>query len=247
VKGERREGPADGSPLLAGLQAKFMPRMTAAVRRCLETCSQGLAQGDSRSVAAALHVVAGEASALGLVELASAAAEAEQRALAWQADAAVKDGCARAVSALAAVAERLEHPALAVAAEPSAAAAGERGRVLVVDDSALSAEAICDALDDAGLLAELALDLPAALAAMTEFRPAVVLTDVQMPGLDAPAVCRALRAAAQGMIPPPRVVLMSGASQDELAVALARTDADAGVSKHDGTSAIVQAVRAVLP
>jgi hypothetical protein len=39
---------------------------------------------------------------------------------------------------------------------------------------------------------------------------------------------------------------MSGFSQDEMAAALARTGADAGVSKHDGTRAIVRAVRGVL-
>jgi DNA-binding NarL/FixJ family response regulator len=71
-----------------------------------------------------------------------------------------------------------------------------------------------------------------------------VLTDVQMPGLDAPAVCRALRGAAAEA--PPRLVLMSGATDEELAEALARSGADAGVSKHDGTDAIVRAVSGVL-
>jgi CheY-like chemotaxis protein len=240
--GGRRPKLSERSRLLAGLQAKFLPRMIEAARECLDRCAEGLARGDGRVVAAALHVVAGEASALGLEELAAAASAAEQRALAWQGDPAGRPACAEALEELRAVASRLE--GRAVAGE-GLASGGAGARVLVVDDSALSAEAICDALDDAGLLAELALDLPAALKAITEFQPAVVLTDVQMPGLDPRAVCQALRQAAAPAAP--RVVLMSGASQDELAAALAHTGADAGVSKHDGTSAIVRAVRAVLP
>jgi CheY-like chemotaxis protein len=236
-----------GSPLLATLQGKFLSRMTAAVRRCLHTCAEGLEHGDSRAVAAALHAVAGEASSLGLDDVARAAAQAEQHALAWRGPADVEGqaACAQAVGTLGAVAERLERAVMGVASAPEATGVGERQRVLVVDDSPLSAEAIGDALDEAGLRAELALDLPAALAAVVGFRPAVVLTDLQMPGLDPLAVCRALLEAAVGT--PPRVVLMSGSSRDELAAALARTGADASVSKHDGTTAIVRAVRGLLP
>jgi CheY-like chemotaxis protein len=234
------------SPLLVTLQAKFLARMTAAVRSCLSACAEGLERGDARAVAAALHAVAGEASSLGLDEMAGAVAQAEQRALAWagRADGESQAACARAVGMLGALVERLERAVVDVAPVAGATAGGDRRRVLVVDDSALSAEAIGDALDEAGLLAELALDLPAALVAVVGFQPAVVLTDLQMPGLDPLTVCRALLGAAIG--PPPRVVLMSGSSRDELAAALARTGADASVSKHDGTTAIVRAVTGLL-
>jgi CheY-like chemotaxis protein len=233
------------SPMLTGLQAKFMARMAAALRHCQETCAAGLDSGDASSVAAALHALAGEAAALGLEDLAGTASRGEQAALDWRDDQAARPACVEAVAALGAAAQRLATPAMGVDASPAESSAGSGGRrVLVVDDSALSAEAICDALDDAGLEARLALDLPAALAAVTEFQPAVILTDVQMPGLDASAVCRALRGAAAGAAL--RLVLMSGATEEELAEALGRTGADAGVSKHDGTEAIVRVVSGVM-
>jgi chemotaxis family two-component system response regulator PixH len=233
------------SPLLAGLQAKFMPRMAAAVRDCLAACAEGMARQDASALSRTLHALAGEASALGLTELASAAAAAEQRALAWRAEdsPATREACAQAVSLLATVAERLGDPP-ASTDRPRPAAPPARTRVLVIDDSAISAEAICEALEDAGLEARPAIDLPAALAAMSEFRPVVVLTDVQMPGLDPRAVCRALRSA--GGAAPLRVVLMSGASDDELAAAMAHAGADAGVSKLEGTDAILRALDDVL-
>src|SRR5262249_41659879 len=57
-------------------------------------------------------------------------------------------------------------------------------RVLVVDDNDDAAEALAVYLEMTGHEVRTARDGPAALAAAREFRPAAVVLDVSMPGID---------------------------------------------------------------
>jgi two-component system, OmpR family, response regulator len=66
-------------------------------------------------------------------------------------------------------------------------------RVLVVDDAAEVRMLLQVLLELEGFSVTSAADGPAALAAAAAERPDVVLLDVQLPGLDGPAVLRALR------------------------------------------------------
>ncbi|MGQ0601617.1 MAG: response regulator [Anaerolineales bacterium] len=66
-------------------------------------------------------------------------------------------------------------------------------RILIVDDSPVTAKAAQMYLDAAGYQVELALDGPTALKTVEKFRPELILLDVVMPGMDGFEVCRRLR------------------------------------------------------
>jgi two-component system OmpR family response regulator len=70
--------------------------------------------------------------------------------------------------------------------------------ILVVDDDPHIREVICFALGQAGYRVAEAGDGRAALRAVDEARPALVLLDIMMPEMDGTEVCRALRAGAPG-------------------------------------------------
>jgi two-component system response regulator MprA len=70
-----------------------------------------------------------------------------------------------------------------------------RDRVLVVDDDEPLAASLRRSLEYAGYDVTVAGDGPNALAAAARTRPAVVVLDVQLPGIDGYGVCRALRVA----------------------------------------------------
>ena len=63
--------------------------------------------------------------------------------------------------------------------------------ILVVDDEVSLAEMVCDAINIAGHTAVMANDGAAALAIVRDQRPALIITDVNMPpyGLPARVVC----------------------------------------------------------
>jgi two-component system, OmpR family, response regulator MprA len=73
--------------------------------------------------------------------------------------------------------------------------------VLVVDDDPRVAASLRRSLEYAGYRVTVAADGPAALAAVRRDRPAVVVLDVMLPGIDGYGVCRALRADPAGTDP----------------------------------------------
>ncbi|MEP6802029.1 MAG: PAS domain S-box protein [Acidobacteriota bacterium] len=89
-------------------------------------------------------------------------------------------------------------PALTAGAEavasPAAPLADSRTlRILVVDDSVDSAEGLARLLEMTGHAVRTAYDGPAALEAALTFRPAVVVLDIGLPGMDGYEVARRLR------------------------------------------------------
>jgi CheY-like chemotaxis protein/HPt (histidine-containing phosphotransfer) domain-containing protein len=116
-------------------------------------------------------------------------------------------------------------------------------RILVVDDSRLAGEELAESLGDAGFEVRIAADRDAAVRELGGFAPALVLTDVQMPGVAPAAMCRALRAAASG---PVMIMLMSGRTEKELATLARAAEADGFITKQHGTEHIVAHVRRAL-
>src|SRR5690606_8942855 len=108
-------------------------------------------------------------------------------------------------------------------------------RVLVVDDSPLSGEQIAGALEDAGVETRVATDREGAVAEMQSFAPAMVVSDVNMPGVDLGELCSAMREAAASPI---IIILLSGMSDEELALRAQQVGADGYVSKQHGTQRI---------
>jgi len=101
---------------------------------------------------------------------------------------------------------------VAIAADPPMA----RGEtILVVDDEPDIVDLISLALKADGYRIETAFDGKAALRRAHEQRPALVLLDWRLPGMDGPEVCRRLRADADAALSQIPVVLVTGMSDSE--------------------------------
>ena len=83
------------------------------------------------------------------------------------------------------------------------------GKVLVVDDETSVVEVLSEYFSGQGYTVRTASNGEEALTALTEFKPAVVLLDVRMPGIDGVEVLRRLRAIDKGA-----AVIMVTANED---------------------------------
>ncbi|HZD00652.1 MAG TPA: response regulator transcription factor [Actinomycetes bacterium] len=117
-----------------------------------------------------------------------------------------------------------------------------RLRVLVVDDSAMLRDHVRVALEGAGLkvIGE-AADGAHALTQAATRGPDVVLMDLRMPGMDGIQAARALREQQPGT----RVVLWTGEDDAQLASAIRKSGAHAGVAKGIPTVDLVATLRRV--
>ena len=123
-------------------------------------------------------------------------------------------------------------PALRLTEDQGAApASAERASVLVVDDSEVTRDVVGAMLREAGFTVAEAVDGRQALARMGEARPALVITDLQMPVMDGFALMRALREDARYRDLPIVVVSTLGSEADRQQAA--RAGADAYVVKAD--------------
>ena len=84
--------------------------------------------------------------------------------------------------------------------------------MLVVDDNQDAADAIRLALEAMGFIADVAHDAESALNRATEFRPAVALLDIGLPGVDGYELAVRLRARDNGNSL--RLIALSGYGQD---------------------------------
>lgn len=66
--------------------------------------------------------------------------------------------------------------------------------ILVVDDNDINLELVRDLLEGQGYRVRVALDANEAIAVMHEFRPRVILMDIQLPGMDGLTLTRMLKA-----------------------------------------------------
>jgi PAS domain S-box-containing protein len=85
-------------------------------------------------------------------------------------------------------------------------------RILVVDDNRDAADSLAMLLSFLGAEVETANDGPGAIAAFERVRPAAVLLDLGMPGMDGYEVARSLRAAGADGVP---IIALTGWGQDE--------------------------------
>lgn len=112
-------------------------------------------------------------------------------------------------------------------------------RVLVVDDMRPSARTLAMMLKGIGQQTQVVHDGVAALEAIEEFRPDIVLLDIAMPGMDGYEVCRRLR---QRPGHQPMLVALTGYGQEEDR----RRAFDAGFDKHLVKPTSLDALRALL-
>jgi CheY-like chemotaxis protein/HPt (histidine-containing phosphotransfer) domain-containing protein len=93
--------------------------------------------------------------------------------------------------------ERATEPRLAAAPRRAPAPPvlpADAPRILVVDDNVINRELACAMLEELGVACDLAASGPDALLALAARSYPLVLMDLQMPGMDGLATCRALRA-----------------------------------------------------
>ena len=110
-------------------------------------------------------------------------------------------------------------------ASPSSAASAAR-RVLIVDDNHDAAESLAMLVEVLGYEAHVCFDGSAALAAVDDWAPDLVLLDLTMPGLSGFDVARRLRARPTRLRA--RLVALSGRAEDEYR----RQSQDAGFDAH---------------
>jgi DNA-binding NarL/FixJ family response regulator len=119
----------------------------------------------------------------------------------------------------------------------------DRIRVLVVDDDALVRAAIAMMLagaEDIAIVAEVT-DGNEVAGAVAEHRPAIVLMDIRMPGMDGLAATELLRAQDNA----PEVIVLTTFQDDDYVLRALRAGASGFLLKHTPPADIIRAVRAV--
>jgi len=229
------------------LLARFLPRFIETAEGRLATLTELLAHRNDDGVPAKVrgeyHSLAGEASMLGLVEIGNQARAAENAAVQWEGgDTRAMMTCLRTLRTLNKAVAALSAPSQEPAASEGASEAAPREgafRVLVVDDSAINAETVADALEDEGMEATTAAAMDEIAEALADAAPDLVLTDVNMPGLSLASVVDTIRDQCSA-----KVYLLSGLSQEELGPLRDEVGADGAVSKSAGLDALVATVKA---
>jgi CheY-like chemotaxis protein len=120
----------------------------------------------------------------------------------------------------------------APAVEPAARgglkqAAGERPRILVVDDNHDAADSIAEALEELGYAVKVAHDGPAALTAAASFQPEIALLDIGLPVMDGYELARRLKQGNEGR----KDLLLVAVTGYGLEADRRRTE-EAGFAKH---------------
>lgn len=226
------------------LRARYLPRFVEVaqgrIARGLEAVMP-VGAGAPLVARSELHTLAGEAGILGFTELARRAQAGEADCDRWldDGDVAARARCAVALRQLGAQLRQLA-TTHGVAAPIARSAAH---RVVVVDDSALVAEQVCDGLRADGCEARAASDVESTLRLVRELRPHVVLVDVNMPGLSLAELCARTREAAGAT--PIAICLLSGVPEAELTNHARAVGADGFVSKVAGLGKVVAHVRRI--
>jgi len=118
-----------------------------------------------------------------------------------------------------------------------------RGSILVVDDEPTIGDVVSRYLVRAGYTAQVASDGPAAVQAVLEQRPDLVVLDLMLPGMDGLEVMRRIRAQDNG---PPAIILLTARGEESDRVIGLRLGADDYVVKPFSPAELVARVDAVL-
>jgi CheY-like chemotaxis protein len=135
------------------------------------------------------------------------------------------------------------HIEKAAAAESSAAAPREEHRVrriVFIDDSEITREMIRASLVDAGHVVEVAENLLNFDQVLKNFKPDIILTDVNMPEIRGDEICKVLKTKYDTADIP--IVLFSSKDTDELSELAQRAGADGFVSKQQGFDKLIEKI-----
>ena len=127
-------------------------------------------------------------------------------------------------------------------ADAASPASASQSLVLVVDDDEALRLVLQTSLARAGFEVVTAADGDAALNAVAERPPDVIVLDSQMPGLDGLGFARAYRST-----PPPHAPIVAASARDDVHLFAALVGASAVVPKPFTPAAMVDAVRRVTP
>jgi two-component system cell cycle response regulator len=105
-------------------------------------------------------------------------------------------------------------------------------KVLLIDDSEISLHFVAGVLMRAGYDVRTADDVDKLSSVLGDWRPDVILTDVQMPGVSGPELCRMLKSNYETAHVP--VVLFSALPNSELEGMARDCEADGFLSKANG-------------
>lgn len=114
--------------------------------------------------------------------------------------------------------------------------------ILLVDDERALAQSLSSRLEAAGYSVRLASSGAAALEAIRERRPDLVLLDIMMPGMDGETVCRRLREADKGLL----VVFLTALSSPEDEVRALASGGDSFISKTVSDEVLLARLSALL-
>jgi two-component system KDP operon response regulator KdpE len=117
----------------------------------------------------------------------------------------------------------------------------EHSRVLVVDDHPDIVRMLTAVMTSEGYAVETASDGQAALARFAQWRPGLVMTDLQLPVMDGLELCRTIRT--HSHVP---IIVVSATSEEAAKVAAFDCGADDYVTKPFGTQELLARVRATL-
>jgi two-component system NtrC family response regulator/two-component system response regulator HydG len=117
-----------------------------------------------------------------------------------------------------------------------------KARILVVDDEANARKGLTTVLVEEGYEVREAADGEAALAALPEFAPAVVLTDVRMPKMDGLTLLKKAKEAGFD----PQFIVMTAFASIELAVGAMRAGAETFLVKPLDVNAVLATLEKVL-
>jgi DNA-binding response OmpR family regulator len=120
---------------------------------------------------------------------------------------------------------------------------GAKQTVLVVDDEPIVTEVVARYLERAGFHVATAASGDAALALAAAHRPALLVLDVMLPGLDGVEVCRRLREERGARFP---IILLTARGEEADRIAGLRTGADDYVVKPFSPAELVERVKAQL-
>ena len=116
-------------------------------------------------------------------------------------------------------------------------------RVLILDDSELALGAVTITLERSGYDVKTATSLALAESILSGWSPDVVLTDVNMPGLEGAQICSWLKTQLRpGQTP---IVLYSGMPEEDLAPLAQRVGADGFLTKAKGLRHLVTELRSL--
>jgi len=109
---------------------------------------------------------------------------------------------------------------------------GAQRKVLLIDDSEISLHFVAGVLQRAGFDVRTAGDVHELGAVLGDWRPHVILTDVNMPGMSGVELCRLLKSSYETAHVP--VVLFSSNTPEALEEMARDCDADGFLSKSNG-------------